>query len=215
MANLTELAVLVSLVSRTLRIHHWILAFHARGRCVEHLLWDLQQFGHQSEPVFVARWFLLAFSAVFLSLFLLDCGGDESGWKSTVWLPFLMWILPVIGALLADRFRGGQTQSAALLLPTYRQVTLITKPRASLPIELPGRMPDNPLQSGRRESGGGAGTLRLSLARHSLHDPGHEETVTARTSIGRASIGASNRTSSPSRPGSLRLSLAANLQAKL
>ena len=93
-------------------------------------------------------------------------------WKAAAWLPVLMWILPVAGALVADRCGGSQAQPAALLLPAVRQVTLLTKPRASLSLalELPGRVANNPLQREltiRRGSFGGASAPRLSLTRHS------------------------------------------------
>jgi hypothetical protein len=229
-APLVGLAVIASIVCRTLRLHHWILAFHQRGHCVEHLLWDLQQFGHEKEPIFIARWFLLVFSAVFLSLFLVDTGGDQVGWKAAVWLPLLMWILPVVGALIANRFERVQVQSAELILPSVRQITLVSaKPRArasvSLAIELPGRV-DNPL---RRESGTVSVSGSQRLSRHSLHISGRESLSTAsvsaegggggrRSSFGGGSgprTSSSSSSSSPSR-GSLRLSLSSsNLQAKL
>jgi hypothetical protein len=222
-APLLGLTVVVSIVSRTLRWHHWILEFVQRGNCLDHIGWDLEHVttSKKVQSIYRARWFLLLFSSIFLSMYLIDIGGDSVGWKQAIWLPLLMWSLPVLGVglisfLWGERNKQENQKVEVLPIPEHR-ISITKQIRASMTqesgrmsrnslrqqaIELPGRVMENPL---RRESGSsvGVGDSSQRLSRHSLSSTRDSSSRPGSFSGARGSVGLEGITG----PGNSRKSM--------
>jgi hypothetical protein len=100
-APLLGLALTMSLLLKTLRWQH--LISHCNSEAAEDVEADCAEFSSRPHPLFTARWFLVGFSSLFLSFFLLDAAGDAVGWKRAMWAPVLMWSLPTLFALALSR----------------------------------------------------------------------------------------------------------------
>jgi len=126
---LLGLTVIVSLAFRTVRWHHYCSDFLARGHGVDHLFSDLQAFSRHAHPIFQTRWFMVAFSGFFLSMFLFDIGGDSLGWKKSIYLPILIIIVPCCGGFIIDKFFTPSHKEAQALTASERRIIILTRPR--------------------------------------------------------------------------------------
>jgi len=184
---------LASILCRTLRWHHLIMDFASRSAAsrdsgMENLSEDCSAFCQRAHPLFLSRWFLVYFSSVFLSFFLFDTAGDESGWATGLCFLLLMLLLPTLLALVAMRF-----------------VTVAEPPDFTVPS--PGPAPD----FGREDQSGVAGGFELATmfkARavfEAMKNPLHSASASASLSQIRISLGTRSRGNSCSASGSGRL----------
>lgn len=117
---LLGLAVIASLVSKTLRWHHLICAFvvfdkQGQRRDLENLTGNCGEHSDNAHALFPARWFLVGYSVCFLAFSLIDTAGDAVGIAASVWAPLLMLLLPPTLGLLLERcflFRSDVTPSS-------------------------------------------------------------------------------------------------------
>jgi len=108
-APLLGLVVATSLFARMLRWYHLIAGFLSNQEeqsdgWVDVLAQECRAFFQESHPLHTSRWFLVGFSALFLSFFLVDTAGDAVGIKASLWAPLLLLLLPIGMGLVLERF---------------------------------------------------------------------------------------------------------------
>lgn len=102
-APLLGFCVAMQIFARTLRLHHIVSVFLIKeeawqGDGITLLEADCQDFCERTHPLYAARNFLLAFSSLFLSVFLVDTAGNSEaqGTIESIWAPLLMFFLPFL-----------------------------------------------------------------------------------------------------------------------
>ena len=120
-APLLGIVVAASLATRCLRLHHLIFAFienpENQGGGYDSLMTDCRKFCRFGHPLFIARWFLGLFSALFLAFIVFDTAGDAVGYKSAIWAPISMLLLPLAVNLFIDQAVNKQMLPSDLWRP--------------------------------------------------------------------------------------------------
>lgn len=145
-APLLGFAVVASLLLYSLNFTHIIKTIVQRRESLEMVLDDLQHMKLEKH-LFVGKWLIVLFSALFLSCFLEDVAGDDVGWSSALVAPACMIALPMLLCLLSMRVD-------ALTSPFFPDAPSDPFPvhggmsRRTINTEIPSASPDR-IESGR------------------------------------------------------------------
>ena len=119
--------IVVFVCSFTLRWHFMLATFYRNEDeiSVGCLVADCSDFCmHFASQLLKTRWFILFFSCLYLSFFLVDTAGDSVGLRASLWAPILMCTLsPALCRLVETLFNRSPTIPLTTTLPSGRHLT--------------------------------------------------------------------------------------------